>query len=120
MTTINSIPHASSSGSNHNNGQKPISISPTNSTSPVISGLANDENTIPGQSTGSGDETILDCGQLRSAEKSVPDHEKVSSSGEKTLSDCEQLSASGQETVVVVDKATETTEEEIPEQGPTR
>ena len=47
MTYIDSIPHALSSGNSHNNGQKPISISPTNSTSPVNkeSALANDENT---------------------------------------------------------------------------
>lgn len=49
MTLIDSIPHALNSGNGHNNGQKAISISPTNSTSPVNkeSGLANDENTIP-------------------------------------------------------------------------
>ena len=47
MTTIDSIPHASSSGNSHNNGQKPNPISPTNSTTPVNkeSALANDENT---------------------------------------------------------------------------
>ncbi|PPQ67987.1 hypothetical protein CVT25_000467 [Psilocybe cyanescens] len=41
------IPHASTPGNGHNNGAHPISISPTNSTSPVNkeSGLANDENT---------------------------------------------------------------------------
>ena len=61
MIPIDSIPHASSSGSSHNNGLKSTSISPTNSTSPVISGLANDENTIPGQLTGSGDETVPEC-----------------------------------------------------------
>lgn len=61
MTTIDSIPHASSSGNSLNNGQKPISISPTNSTSPVgkESGLANDENTIP-KPCGSGEEPVVD------------------------------------------------------------
>lgn len=81
MIPIDSIPHATSSGSSHNNGQKPTSISPTNSTSPVISGLANDENTIPGQLVRSGDETVPECEQSGSGEKSVPDHEQVSASG---------------------------------------
>ena len=47
MIAIDSIPHASSSGNSHNNGQKPNPISPTNSTNPVNkeSALANDENT---------------------------------------------------------------------------
>lgn len=41
------IPHASNLGNGHSNGHQMISISPTNSTSPVNkeSGLANDENT---------------------------------------------------------------------------
>jgi len=41
------IPHASNLGNGHSNGQQIISISPTNSTSPVNkeSGLANNENT---------------------------------------------------------------------------
>ena len=61
MTYIDSIPHALSSGNSHNNGQKPISISPTNSTSPVNkeSGLANDENTIP-EYEQPGEETVAD------------------------------------------------------------
>lgn len=61
MTPIDSIPHASSSGNGLNGGQKPISISPTNSTSPVgkESGLANDENTIPKLFV-SGEEPVVD------------------------------------------------------------
>ncbi|KAF8195528.1 camp-regulated phosphoprotein/endosulfine conserved region-domain-containing protein [Pholiota molesta] len=41
------IPHASSPGSGHNGAHQSLSISPTNSTSPVNkeSGLAHDENT---------------------------------------------------------------------------
>ena len=72
---IDSIPHASSSGS-INNEQKPTSISPTNLTSPVVFGLANDENTL-GQSAGSGDETVPECEQPGSVEKIVPDHEQA-------------------------------------------
>ena len=61
MDPIHSIPHASSSGNSYNNGPKPISISPTNSMSPVgkESGLANDENTIP-KLFRSGEEIVVD------------------------------------------------------------
>jgi hypothetical protein len=74
----------------------------------VISGLANDENTIPGQLAGSGDETVPEREQSGSGEKIVPDDEQVSGSGEETND-------------VVVDKATETIEEKTTGLGgPTR
>jgi hypothetical protein len=60
MTPIDSIPHASSAGNNKSNGQQLLSISPTNSTSPVNkeSSLANDDNTrVPEYDPGSGEET---------------------------------------------------------------
>lgn len=78
MISVDSIPHASSSGNSHNNNGQIIPISPTNSTSLVNkeSGLAKDENT------------------------KVPEY------------------GSGEE--AVVDKTTETTEDETAEQGPAR
>ena len=46
----------------------------------MISGLANDENTIPGQLAGSGDQTIPECEQSESGEKT----EQLPGSGEET------------------------------------
>jgi len=71
-TAVDSIPHASSAGNGHNNGHQIISISPTNSTSPVNkeSGLANDENTnVPEdrQLPESGIETIVDQTKITGA-----------------------------------------------------
>ena len=127
MTPIDSIPHASSSGNSHNNGQKPISISPTNSTSPVgkESGLANDENTIP-KPFGSGEEavvgTILKSEQPGSVEQSVAGSglanvENIIPISEQPESVEETVVGSGEETVI---KTTETTENETTGQGPAR
>jgi len=121
------IPHASSSGNSHNNGQKPISISPTNSTSPVgkESGLANDENTIP-KPFGSGEEavvdTILKSEQPGSVEESATGSglakvENVIPASEQPGSVEETVVGSGEETVI---KTTETTENETTGQGPAR
>jgi len=75
------IPHASNLGNGHNNGHQIISISPTNSTSPVTkeSGLANDENTkVPedDQLPGSGKDTDETTGHSSPA--------KLPGSGEDT------------------------------------
>jgi hypothetical protein len=106
MTPIDSIPHASSSGSNHNNGQKIISISPTNSTNPVNkeSGLANDENTkVPPEDK-----------QPRSGEECVVDKTiKVETTGQGPTNPVNKESG-------LVDKTGETTEEETTGQGPAR
>lgn len=71
-----SIPHASSPNNGHNGPHQPLSISPTNSTSPVNreSGLAHDENTqVPqdvqiSSSEGEAQETEVEADQVETNE----------------------------------------------------
>ena len=106
MPPIDSIPHASSSGNGHNNGQKMISISPTSSMSPVNkeSSLAKDENTIPDcEQSRSGEEIIVDKIALKVSEFSGSGEE------EETVVDITALKVSeypgsGEEEETVVDK----------------
>lgn len=71
-----SIPHASSPNNGHNGPHQPLSISPTNSTSPVNreSGLAHDENTqVPqdaemSSSEGEAQETEVETDQAKTNE----------------------------------------------------
>ena len=119
MSPIDSIPHASSSGSGHNNGQKIISISPTNSTSPVNkeSGLANDANTkVPeyehsprSEEETTEEETIGKDLQEDGKEMQIPVNKSGLAKDENTKVplEYEQFPRSGEETVV--EKATETT-----------
>ena len=132
MTRIDSIPHASSSANSHNNGQKIISISPTNSTNPVKeSGLANDENTkvpLDYEQPGSGEETIVDkttettegetIGQGLANPMNKESGNSMNSMKESGRANDENINVPpGSVKETVVDKMTESAKEETTGQG---
>lgn len=122
MTRIDSIPHASSSANSHNNGQKIISISPTNSTNPVKeSGLANDENTkvpLDYEQPGSGEETIVDKTTETTEGETIGQGLANPMNKESGRANDENINVPpGSVKETVVDKMTESAKEETTGQG---